>query len=183
MTYRASRVEHRDMRVFLVAMFIGSLVGCDRGSSSSPSPSASSSPSAASTVAAAISHAHDEASSAPAASSTPNPWTDHQHGAPHGGHVRTAASGHLELKVASDGQLVLWILDVHQKPTTAKGAKGSVRLASMGGNEVPLTYDAAKDALTAKLPALQPGLTTVIEVKIKLPNGEDATVRFNPMPG
>lgn len=55
-------------------------------------------------------------------------------------------------------------------------------MVSMDKGPVPLAYDAAEDALTAKMPVLPPGITTVIEVAIKMPNGEDVVVKFNAMP-
>ena len=53
----------------------------------------------------------------------------HDHKAPHGGSLADTKTGHVELKAAPDGQLMVWLYDDKLTPLAADGAEVSVKVA------------------------------------------------------
>lgn len=159
-------------------LFMAPLLVCackrEVGGGSNASPAApASSHAATSVVASAIS-----ADSAVAKS----PWADHAHDATHGGRVRTAGDGHLELKLSPTGHVTVWLLDGNRHPLSAKGASGTARVGSQP--ETSLSYDATEDVLHADVGGTAPGTTSVIEVRVRRADSAVMQTKFNvsPMP-
>jgi hypothetical protein len=89
---------------------------------------------------------------------------DHDHAAPHGGLVATTGEKHLELVIAPDGHLDIFLLDEGLKTLSAKDAQGFVRLELPGGTrEFPLLYAPNADHLAAMV-----GVLSVERVPVEL---------------
>jgi hypothetical protein len=63
----------------------------------------------------------------------------HDHAAPHGGALADTKTGHVELKAAADGQLMVWLYDDKLAPAPIEGAEVSVKVALPGYADVKLT--------------------------------------------
>ncbi|MFN7134782.1 MAG: hypothetical protein ACK4N5_22070 [Myxococcales bacterium] len=68
--------------------------------------------------------------------------TEHAHGSPHGGVVRSTARGHLELIVEDGRRFRVYVHDDALQPRPVAGLEGTVKLALPGYEDVKLT---AKD--------------------------------------
>lgn len=178
----------------LLATVLGALIACERSNASAtpavtPTTPTIATPStggrATDPSAGHASHAHDvpvEAQPAiPAATVTANESAHgtggHAHGSPHGGVVVSApGGGHIEAKLDRSGQVSVWLLDDHEQTVTAQGARGTVRLAAVGAQDVPLALDVAQNALVGRVPA--PTTDHVVGlVTVTYPAGRTATVR------
>ena len=115
-----------------------------------------------------------EAPREPASAAAPE---DHAHDAPHGGKVATIGDKHLELTIAPDGHIDVFILDANTKPISSKNAQGKVKLTLADGiKEFPLTYDAQSDHLTAMAPKMTaPRLVALVDLTI---DGKPYSARF-----
>lgn len=149
-------------RLLILAMALSPGWGCERNAAQSTA-------------------APDAAPVAAPSPSAKSPWSDHEHETAHGGRVRTAGDGHLELKLEADGRVTIWLLDGQRHALTAKGAKGTLHVAK-DDKDIPLTYDADADALKAKLGEMQPGLPVVFDVNITRAEGASMTAKFNVAP-
>ena len=61
------------------------------------------------------------------------------------------AGGHVEAKLERSGRITVWLLDEHEQTVPAQGATVRVRLAVAGATDVPLTYDAAQNAMAGQV--------------------------------
>lgn len=158
-----------------VALAVVLAVGCDRRDGSiANTPEGDTGASAA---IAAASVAPSASSAAPAST-----WADHAHDTAHGGRVRTAiGGGHLELKLTTAGLITVWLLDEKGLARTAKGATATARVTGRPA-DVRLHYDAAADALSANIPAVHPGVTVVVDVRVETAPSTSVSARFNVMP-
>ena len=67
---------------------------------------------------------------------------DHQHGAPHGGHVVTAGKYHLELVVQEHQTVQVYLYDEKQKPVTVPAPEATLYLRLPGNKNHTLTLKA-----------------------------------------
>lgn len=74
----------------------------------------------------------------------------------HGGVLTMEGDYHVEVVVAADGRVDLWLSDATRTPIPPSDVTGSIQLRAPGGkgetSRVPLTADAAKGTLTARGP-------------------------------
>lgn len=167
----------------LAAVSLCATFACRREENGPSGPAGSTSTSTASTpLSSTVVLSPPSASAAPSASSS-NDWPqDHAHTAPHGGLVHTAGSGHLEITLAIDGTVTVWLLDGSAKPASAKGAQGTADLESTAGVDTTLTYDAKKDALIGHVQKVDQGLAAVLVVEVTTSDGKKLSSRFDVMP-
>lgn len=110
-----------------------------------------------------------------AASDADHAGEDHTHGSPHGGTVKTAGSGHLEL-VTEHTAFKLYVLDGNEQTLPVAGIEGAQAIVQIdgGGSEtVPLTP--MDDHLHASLPPTAAAYTAVVSVPV---SGETRSARF-----
>ncbi len=100
---------------------------------------------------------------------------EHAHGSPHGGTVKTAGAGHLEL-VLTNGNLMVYPLDKAEQPLPVAGITGATALVQIKGK--PVETVALKPMGNGLMGAV-PGGATVFTAIINVPiNGQTASARF-----
>ena len=100
---------------------------------------------------------------------------DHAHGSPHGGTVKTAGAGHLEL-VTEHTAFRLYVLDGNEQTLPVAGIEGAqavVQIEGGGTETVPLTP--MDDHLHATLSPTAAAYTAVVSVPVA---GETRSARF-----
>lgn len=116
-----------------------------------------------------------EAAPAPSETAPAVEGEDHAHAAPHGGTVKTAGAGHLEL-VTEHTAFRLYVLDGAEKPLPVAGITGAEALVQVeGGDAVTVPLMPMGDHLHATLPAGTMAYTTVVTVPVA---GEVRTAQF-----
>ncbi len=117
---------------------------------------------------------------APAVPAPPSP-TAHTAGegqapdSPHGGTVKTAGGGHLELVVARPN-LMVYVLDAEENTLPAAGIAGATALVQMeGGATETVALQPAGDHLQMAIPGDAPAFAAVVSVPVA---GETRSARF-----
>ena len=150
--------------ISLLALTASALVlaGCQNGSDAPAAPAA------------------PEAPGAPAPPATPTAGAtaegeDHAHAAPHGGTVKTAGAGHLELVV--DGRnLKVYPLDGSEAALSVAGITGAqVIVQPQSGEAATMTLAPMGDHLMATLPEGVTAFTAIVTVPVA---GEPRTAQF-----
>jgi hypothetical protein len=101
----------------------------------------------------------------------------HAHGSPHGGEVMSAPGGHVEVKLDRSGRVTLWLLDQREQTVAAQGATARIRLAIAGAVDVPLSYNAAQNALSGQV-AVPSAEHVVGLVTVARAGGAPTSLRF-----
>lgn len=100
---------------------------------------------------------------------------EHAHGSPHGGTVKTAGSGHLEL-VISGSNLLVYPLDANEAALPVEGITGAqIILQPQGGRTQPIGLTPMGDHLMATVPEGVGAYTAVVSVPVA---GEARSARF-----
>jgi hypothetical protein len=128
--------------------------------------------------------AEDTATEAPGAGTAAAPapgdsaatGDDHAHGSPHGGTVKTAGGGHLEL-VVQGSNLLIYPLDGAENPLPVRGITGAqVLVQPQSGEAVTLDLAPMGDHLMATLPAGVTAYTAIVTVPVA---GETRSAQFD----
>jgi hypothetical protein len=146
------------MRPLLLSLSLLALAACQDAEAPSPSDAA---PAPTSTEAAPPAQDHAEG--------------DHAHEAPHGGAVKTAGGGHLEL-VTEHTAFKLYVLDGNEQTLPVEGLSGAEALVQVdGGDSATIPLTPSGDHLRGELPAETFAYTAIVSVPVA---GETRSARF-----
>jgi hypothetical protein len=99
----------------------------------------------------------------------------HAHGAPHGGTVKEAGSGHLEA-VVMGRNLLIYVLDANEADVPVEGIAGAqVVIQQQSGSVQTVALEPMADHLMATVPAGVRAYTAIVTVPFA---GEDRSARF-----
>jgi hypothetical protein len=159
----STRMKHL-LTFALLATGALTLTACGGSSSDAPAESAATEAPGAGTAA------------APAPGDSAATSGDHAHGSPHGGTVRTAGAGHLEL-VVQGSNLLVYPLDGAENPLPVRGITGAqVLVQPQSGDAVTLDLAPMGDHLMATLPAGVTAYTAIVTVPV---GGEARSAQFD----